>query len=220
MWDSGTCKCVIPLESYQTVPNKYKTELFPSNIRIKAANGSIINNNGECDITFRMGSEKFTFNFWCSDQLSQSVILAHNFCNTSNIGTVWTVPDIMSLTYEGQPIAQCTKTQAINALVFCTESIVIPPFSNAKIQLKVPKLKFHSGTAPCIIFEPSFRHRSNCVDCHTYEGLVTFDKNIANSGSFNIVMTNNSCQFVKITKNQTLGMLKSCDSDQYVPYTE
>ena len=27
-------------------------------------------------------------------------------------------------------------------------------------------------------------------------------------------MTNNSSQFVKITKNQTLGMLKSCDSDQ------
>ena len=161
-----------------------------------------------------MGSETFTFPFLCSDQLSQSVILGYNFCNTFNIGTVWTAPDIMSLTYEGQPIAQCTKTQGINALVFCTESIVIPPFSNAKIQCKAPKLKLHSGIAPSIIFEPSFRHRSNYVDCHTYEGLVTFDRNIANSGSFNIVMTNNSSQFVKITKNQTLGMLKSCDSDQ------
>ena len=120
----------------------------------------------------------------------------------------------MSLAYEGQPIAQCSRTQGINAIVFCTESIVIPPFSNAKIQCKAPKLKFHSGIAPSIIFEPSFRHRSSYVDCHTYEGLVTFDKNIANSGSFNIVMTNNSSRFVKITKNQTLGMLKSCDSDQ------
>ena len=120
----------------------------------------------------------------------------------------------MSLTYEGQPIAQCARTKEINALVFCTESIVIPPFSNAKIQCKAPKLKFHSDIAPSIIFEPSFRHRSNYVDCHTYEGIVTFDKNVANSGSFNIVMTNNSSQFVKITKNQTLGMLKSCDSDQ------
>ena len=27
-------------------------------------------------------------------------------------------------------------------------------------------------------------------------------------------MTNNSNQYVKVTKNQTLGMLKSCDSDQ------
>ena len=27
-------------------------------------------------------------------------------------------------------------------------------------------------------------------------------------------MTNNSNQHVKVTKNQTLGMLKSCDSDQ------
>ena len=214
MWDSGACKCVISLESYKTIPDKYKTELFPSNIKIKAANGSIIHNNGECDITFRMGSEKFTFPFLCSDQLSQSVIVGHNFCNTFNIGTVWTTPDIMSLTYEGRPIAQCARTKGINALVFCTESIVIPPFSNAKIQCKAPKLKFHSDIASSIIFEPSFRHRSNYVDCHTYEGLVTFDKNVANSGSFNIVMTNNSSQFVKITKNQTLGMLKSCDSDQ------
>ena len=191
LWDSGACKCVISLESYKTIPDKYKTELFPSNIKIKAANGSIIDNNGECDITFRMGSEKFTFPFLCSDQLPKSVIVGHNFCNTFNIGTVWTTPDIMSLTYEGRPIAQCARTKGINALVFCTESIVIPPFSNAKIQCKAPKLKFHSDIAPSIIFEPSFRHRSNCVDCHTYEGLVTFDKNVANSGSFNI-MTNNS----------------------------
>ena len=63
LWDSGACKCVISLESYKTIPDKYKTEFFPSNIKIKAANGSIIHNNGECDITFRMGSEKLTFPF-------------------------------------------------------------------------------------------------------------------------------------------------------------
>ena len=42
----------------------------------------------------------------------------------------------MSLTYEGKPIAQCIRTKGINALVFCAESIVIPPYSNAKIPLK------------------------------------------------------------------------------------
>ena len=40
------------------------------------------------------------------------------------------------------------------------------------------------------------------------------DEHTASSGSFHIVMTNNSNQYVKVTKNQTLGMLKSCDSDQ------
>ena len=48
----------------------------------------------------------------------------------------------------------------------------------------------------------------------THDGLVTLDEHAASSGSFNIVMTNNSNQHVKVTKNQTLGMLKSCDSDQ------
>ena len=196
------------------IPDKYKTDLFSSNIKIKAANGTIINNNGECDITFRMGIEKFTFPFLCSDQLSQAIIIGHNFCNTLNIGTVWTSPDILSLTYEGWTIAQCIRAKGINALVFCAENTIIPPFSNAKIPCRAPKVKSLSNIAPSVIFEPTYRHRANYVNCHTYDGLVTLDEHAASSGSFNIVMTNNSSQHVKVTKNQTLGMLKSCDSDQ------
>ena len=138
LWDSGACKCVLSLESYNMIPDKYKTDLFPSSIKIKAANGTIIDNSGECDITFRMGTQKFTFPFLCSSQLSQQVIIGHNFCNTFNIGTIWTAADVMSLTYEGKPIAQCIRTKGINALVFCAESIVIPPYSNAKIPCKAP----------------------------------------------------------------------------------
>ena len=103
LWDSGACKYVLSLESYKLIPDKYKTDLFSSNIEIKAANGTIINNNGECDITFRMGTEKFTFPFLCSDQLSQAIIIGHNFCHALNIGTLWTSPDILSFTYEGHP---------------------------------------------------------------------------------------------------------------------
>ena len=65
-----------------------------------------------------------------------------------------------------------------------------------------------------IVFEPSYRHGSNYIDCHTYEGLVTLDEHTASSGSFDIIMTNNSNRYVKVTKNQTLGMLPSCDSNQ------
>ena len=232
LWDSGACKCVLSLESYQMIPDKYKTDLFSSNIRIKAASGTIIKNNGECDITFRLGTEKFTlhdiyngecditfrlgtekfiFPFLCSDQLSQAIIIGHNFCNTLNIGTVWSAPDIMSLTYEGKTIAQCVRSKGINALVFCAESTVIPPFSNAKIPCRAPKVKSLSNTALHVIFEPSYRHRANYVNCHTYDGLVVLDEHATSSGTFHIVMTNNSNQHVKVTKNQTLGMLKSCD---------
>ena len=80
LWDSGACKCVLSLESYNMIPDKYKTDLFPSSIKIKAANGTIIDNSGECDITFRMGTQRFTFPFLCSSQLSQQVIIGHNFC--------------------------------------------------------------------------------------------------------------------------------------------
>ena len=37
------------------------------------------------------------------------------------------------------------------------------------------------------------------IDCHTYEGLVTLDEHTASSGSFDIIMTNNSNRYVKVT---------------------
>ena len=120
------------------IPEKYKRDLFSSSIKVKAANGTIIDNSCECDITFRMGTQKFTFPFLCSSQLSQLVIIGHNFCNTFNIGTILTAADVMSLTYEGKPIAQCIRTKGINTLVICADSIVIPPYSNAKIPCKAP----------------------------------------------------------------------------------
>ena len=55
LWDSGVGKCVLSLDAYLNIPNKHKTELFPSPIKIRAANGSDIDNQGECDITFRIG---------------------------------------------------------------------------------------------------------------------------------------------------------------------
>ena len=122
LWDSGACKS---LESYNMIPDKYKTDLFPSSIKIKAANGTVIDNSGECDITFGMGTQRLTFPFLCSSQLPQQVIIGHYFCNTFNIGTIWSATDVMSLTYQGKPIAQCIRTKGINALVFCAESIVI-----------------------------------------------------------------------------------------------
>ena len=120
----------------------------------------------------------------------------------------------MSLTYKGKPIAQCIRTKGINALVFCAESFVIPPYSNAKIPCKAPKLKSHSNMGHSIVFEPSYRQGSNYIDCHTNEGLVTLDEHTGGSGSFDIIMTNNSNRYAKVTKSQTWSMLQSCDSDQ------
>ena len=69
LWDSGAARCVLSHNLYQSIPNKFKTELFPSPIKIRAANSTFIPNKGECDISFTIGSEKFTFQFLCSDQL-------------------------------------------------------------------------------------------------------------------------------------------------------
>ena len=67
LWDSGAARYVLSHNFYQSIPNKFKTELFPSPIKIRAANGTFIPNKGEYDISFTIGSEKFTFQFLCSD---------------------------------------------------------------------------------------------------------------------------------------------------------
>ena len=61
------------------------------------------------------------------------------------------------------------------------------------------------------MFEPSNRHKAHYTNCKTYNGLVTFDDQNTKSDSFEIVMTNNSNQHIKVAKNQTL---KSCEQEQ------
>ena len=75
LWDSGACKCVISFNCYQSIPTKYKTELYPSRIKPKAANGTFITNKGECDLTFVIGDERFTFSF----PLLRSIIPTNHF---------------------------------------------------------------------------------------------------------------------------------------------
>ena len=87
LWDTGAGKCVISKDKYSSIPDKLKTELKPSNIIIKAAEGSIISNDGEYEITFKIGPATFTFPFLVSNALTQDVILGYNFKKTFHIGT-------------------------------------------------------------------------------------------------------------------------------------
>ena len=45
LWDSGAGRCVIYYDCYNSLHPKYKTE-FPSSVRIRAVNGTIIVNKG------------------------------------------------------------------------------------------------------------------------------------------------------------------------------
>ena len=66
LWDSGAGQCVLSFDCYNAIPARYKSDLFPSLIRIRTVNGTTIDNKGECEITFRICQTKFTFPFLCS----------------------------------------------------------------------------------------------------------------------------------------------------------
>ena len=214
LWDSGAGRCVILYDCYNSLYPKYKTELFPSSVRIKATNGTFISNKGECDITLKINNERFTFPFFCLHQLSQQMILGHNFLKAYHITMLWNVHDVMSLTRNGIPFAETLTTNDINALVFCTESTVILPYSNGCIRCRMPKAKGKACISRSCVFEPLFKHRYLYSHCEMYEGLVTVDDSIVSSGVFNIVMTNKSNRNIKIRSNQTMGMLHSCEDSQ------
>ena len=55
LWDSGAGRYVISYECYNKISPKFKSDLFTSEIRLKAANGTFIRNKGECEISFKIG---------------------------------------------------------------------------------------------------------------------------------------------------------------------
>ena len=220
LWDSGAGRCVISYDCYNSLHPKYKTELFPSSVRIRAANGSFIANKGECDINLKINNERFTISFLCLDQLSQQMMLGHNFSKVYCIGMLSNADNVMSLTRNGISFAEMLPTNDVKVLAFCMDSTVIPPYPNGYIKCRMPKVKGKAYIGWSCAFEPSFKHRSLYSHCGTYEGLVTVDDNIVSSGVFNIVMTNNSNGHNKIHSNQTMGMLHSCEDGQIFTITQ
>ena len=135
LWDLGAVRCVISFDWNNSLHNIYKTELFPSKIRIKALNGTFTN-KGECDITLKINDEKFTFPFLCSNQLSQQMIIGHNFSISIPHWHIleWRWHNVF---YKQWQTFCWSFAHNVNALVFCAESTVIPPYSNGHVKCKM-----------------------------------------------------------------------------------
>ena len=122
--------------------------------------------------------------------------------------------DTLFLTLNGEPFAETEPINDLNALIFCSETTIIPPYSNGYIPCKMPIVKRKANLNKTCVFEPSYKHRSTYSMCNTYDGIVTITEEVVKSGTFKVVMTNRSNKHVKINNNQTLGMLRSCQNEQ------
>ena len=92
-----------------------------------------------------INNEQFTFPFLCLNQLSQQLILGHNFDKAFHIGASWDANDTMPLTINGRAFAETIPAKDIQALVFCSEGAIIPLYSNGYIPCRLPKLLRHSN---------------------------------------------------------------------------
>ena len=122
--------------------------------------------------------------------------------------------DTLFLTLNGEPFAETEPINDLNALILCSETTIIPPYSNGYIPCKMPIVKRKANLNKTCVFEPSYKHRSTYSMCNTYDGIVTITEEVVKSGTFKVVMTNRSNKHVKINNNQTLGMLRSCQNEQ------
>ena len=74
LWDSGAGRCFISYDCYNSLHPKYRTELFPSNVRMRAINGTFIAIKGECDITLKINDGEVHFPF----PLSRPIVAAND----------------------------------------------------------------------------------------------------------------------------------------------
>ena len=95
-----------------------------------------------------------------SQSLTQHAILGYIFSKAFYIGTTWNRNDQMCLKKNGKTIATTVGKMAINASVQCTKSIAVPPYSNALIKSKVPKVLKSRSFENTFLFEPSYRDKS------------------------------------------------------------
>ena len=102
LWDSGAGQCVLSFDCYNAIPAKYKTDLFTSSIKIRAANGTLIENKGECDITFKLAQSNLP-------SLSFVQLSCHN---NSYLAT--TFPRPSTLAPPGVLMTQCPSYIKVN----------------------------------------------------------------------------------------------------------
>ena len=106
----------------------------------------MIENKGECDITFKIGPARFTFTFLVSNELTQDVILGYNFSKAFHLGTDWNKNDEMFLTMNGQQLTTTISTKAINALVQCVSQIPLVDNHSAPNLYKIYNLPAFNPT--------------------------------------------------------------------------
>ena len=78
----------------------------------------------------------------------------------------------------------------------------------------MPKVRRQAHLGKTCVFEPSVRHKAIYTGCTIYEGVVTIDEEIAQSGIFSVVVTNTSMKQIKVNNNQTMGKLRTCQDDK------
>ena len=120
--------------------------------------------------------------FFVQTQLSQQMILGHNFSKAYHIGIMWNTDGVMSLTRNGMPFVETLPTNDINALCFVWNLQPPHPTPMGISSVGCPGGKGKPYIVRSCVFEPSFKHRSLYSHCNTYERLVTVDDTITSSG--------------------------------------
>ena len=73
----------------------------------------------------------------------------------------------------------------------------------------MPKVKRQVYLGKTCVFEPSVKQKAIYTGCTTFQGVVSIDHEIVQSGIFNVFMTNTSMKYIKGNNNKT-----TCQDDK------
>ena len=83
--DTGAKVTLINKQLFDQIPQKCKTPLCPSILKLRAANMSEIDNAGVSDITFKLGNTMFCHKFVVSKSLGKEILLGVDFIFANKI---------------------------------------------------------------------------------------------------------------------------------------
>jgi len=209
LWDTGAGKSIIAKSCYDKIDKRFKSPLHPSDVYIRAANGSNMNNKGSCHIDFKIGDQYFRHDFLVCEKLTRPIIIGLDFQSRYRIGQDYDEAGNMLLHQGNTLLTYMSRNVSINSIVKSISDVVIPPYCNACLYGALPN-KFKKIKKPLTVtFIPSNKHQEADSNICMYDGYFSLGKDSCKQGKIPVTVTNNTGRYVHFKENETLGILSS-----------
>ena len=126
--DTGAKVTLINKPLFDQIPQKCKTPLHPSILKLRAANMSEIDNAGVSDITFKLGNTMFCHKFVVSKSLGKEILLGVDFIFANKIKLLYHDDHSPYLEFGMGDTIDLVGKYPVDVTVKVADSVQLPPY--------------------------------------------------------------------------------------------